>query len=64
MGARRSGGSFPVKAILTAVRVRNGPPMSRSRDLGALVAKRPDLQQAVIIADPDFLVHISLRVLW
>jgi hypothetical protein len=37
--------------------MRNGLPMSRSRDLGALVASRSDLQQAVIIADPDYLVE-------
>jgi hypothetical protein len=37
--------------------VRNGPPLSRSRDLGALVAKRSDLEQAIIIADPDYLVE-------
>jgi hypothetical protein len=48
--------------VLTSIRqvanaARNGPPLSRSHDLGALVAKRPDLQQAIIIADPDFLVE-------
>jgi hypothetical protein len=34
-----------------------GPPFSRSRDLAALVAERPELQDAIIIADPDYLVE-------
>jgi hypothetical protein len=35
----------------------NDPPISRSRDLGAFVATRQDLQDAIIIADPDYLVE-------
>jgi hypothetical protein len=33
------------------------PPLSRARDFGALVAARSDLQDAIIIADPDFLLE-------
>jgi hypothetical protein len=33
------------------------PPMSGARDFSALVAARSDLQDAVIIADPDFLLE-------
>jgi len=47
--------SASIREVANAV--RNGPPMSRSRDLGALVAKRSDLQQAIIIAEPDYLVE-------
>src|SRR5579872_4673541 len=36
---------------------RNGPPYSRSRDLAQLVKARPDLHDAIIIADPDYLVE-------
>jgi hypothetical protein len=36
---------------------RNGPPYSRSRDLGLLVQAHPELQKAIIIADPDYLVE-------
>jgi hypothetical protein len=32
-------------------------PLSRARDLGAFVATHNDLQDAIIIADPDFLVE-------
>jgi hypothetical protein len=42
------------KGFLTA---RNNPPASRSRDLGALISKRPELREAIIIADPDYLVE-------
>jgi hypothetical protein len=34
-----------------------GPPMSRARDLSALVTTRSDLQDAIIIAEPDFLLE-------
>jgi hypothetical protein len=37
--------------------IHNGPPNSRSGDVGALVAKRPDFQRAIILADPDYLVE-------
>jgi hypothetical protein len=47
----------PTSIRLVANAVCHGTPNSRSRDLAALVAKRPDLQQAIIIADPDFLVE-------
>lgn len=36
---------------------QNGPPYSRSRDLGTLVKSNPNLQEAIIIGDPDFLVE-------
>lgn len=32
-------------------------PMSRSKDFGALMQSRPDLKDAIIIADPDYLVE-------
>ncbi len=32
-------------------------PFSRSRDLAALVAKHPELKDAVIVADPDYFVE-------
>jgi len=32
-------------------------PESRSRDLAQLIASRPDLREATILADPDFLVE-------
>ncbi len=35
----------------------NGIPQSRSRDFGTLVAAHPELHDAVIIADPDYLVE-------
>lgn len=35
----------------------HGIPESRSRDLGTLVATHPELHDAVIIADPDYLVE-------
>jgi hypothetical protein len=47
--------SASIREVANAV--CNWPPMSRSRDLGALVAKRSDLQQAIIIAEPDYLVE-------
>ncbi|HEX4196791.1 MAG TPA: hypothetical protein VHZ26_05060 [Caulobacteraceae bacterium] len=37
--------------------VHPGNPWSRSRDLAQLVEGRPDLRQAVVIADPDYLVE-------
>lgn len=37
--------------------LRNQRPLSRSRDLAAFVASRPDLHEAVIMAEPDFLVE-------
>ena len=33
------------------------PPFSRSRDLAALVSSRPELADATILADPDYLVE-------
>lgn len=36
---------------------RNGPPYSESRNLALLVKARPDLRDAIIIADPDYLVE-------
>ena len=35
----------------------HGIPSGRSRDLGALVMNRPDLHDAIIIADPDYLLE-------
>lgn len=32
-------------------------PLSRSKDFGALMQSRPDLKDAIIIADPDYLVE-------
>jgi hypothetical protein len=32
-------------------------PFSRSRDLARLIEKRPDLRQAIVAADPDYLVE-------
>ncbi|MGO7211007.1 hypothetical protein ACCS75_07875 [Rhizobium ruizarguesonis] len=32
-------------------------PLSRSKDLGAFIQSRPDLKDAVIMADPDYLVE-------
>jgi len=54
--------------VLVALQVPNGvseiarvafdrTPLSRARDLAAFVAARSDLQDAIIIADPDFLVE-------
>jgi len=37
--------------------LQNGPPYSRSRDLGKLVKSNPNLQDAIIIGDPDYLVE-------
>jgi hypothetical protein len=33
------------------------PPLGRSRDFAALVAKHPELHDAIIMADPDYLVE-------
>ncbi len=35
----------------------DGPPLSCSRDLGAFIHSRPDLKDATLIADPDFLLE-------
>jgi hypothetical protein len=35
----------------------DGPPFSCSRDLGDLIHSRPDLRDAILIADPDFLLE-------
>jgi hypothetical protein len=35
----------------------DGEPESRSRDLARLIARRPDLRHATIMADPDYLVE-------
>ena len=44
--------------ILTAAEEAGyAPPLSRSRDLAALITQRPDLEDAVILADPDYLVE-------
>ena len=32
-------------------------PLSRSKDLGAFIQSRPDLKDAIIVADPDYLVE-------
>jgi hypothetical protein len=34
-----------------------GPPLSRARDFSTFVSERSDLQDAIIIADPDFLLE-------
>jgi hypothetical protein len=39
------------------VPVAAGHPESRSRDLAALMARHPELRQATLIADPDFLLE-------
>ena len=46
----------PVGINRAAGAAGNNPPFSRSRDLGTLVMERHDLQDAIIIADPDYLV--------
>jgi hypothetical protein len=33
------------------------PPLSRTRDLADLIRSRPDLQDAIIVAEPDYLVE-------
>lgn len=43
--------------IYDIVKVFNEPPQSRSRDLGVLLNKKPYLKDAIIIADPDFLIE-------
>jgi hypothetical protein len=37
--------------------VASGLPMSRSRDFSQLIKDRPDLKNAIIIADPDYLLE-------
>jgi hypothetical protein len=37
--------------------VASGLPMSRSRDFSQLIKDRPDLENAIIIADPDYLLE-------
>lgn len=34
-----------------------GMPLSRSRDLGQLIARSPELRDAIVIADPDYLLE-------
>jgi len=46
------------EGINTAINAAaNDPPFSRSRDLGALVAERHDLQDAIIVSEPAYLVE-------
>jgi hypothetical protein len=47
----------PAGIFTAAEELGRGPPLSRSRDLAALIMQRPDLRDAVIIADPDYLVE-------
>jgi hypothetical protein len=47
----------PIGIFNISAAVGSDPPFSRSRDLGSLVAGRPDLKDATIIADPDNLVE-------
>ena len=37
--------------------VLDRPPLSRSRDFGALIASRPDLQTAIVLGEPESLVE-------
>jgi hypothetical protein len=43
--------------VVAAQIVGNGPPFSESRNFGAFVRSRPELRDAVIIADPDYLLE-------
>lgn len=46
------------KSLAEIYRAANqGLPLSRSRDLGILMKKHPELHDAIIVADPDFLVE-------
>lgn len=60
----RSLGHVLVVAVLTLQVIAVEPilahidvPVSRSRDLGLLIARSPELQDAIVIADPDYLVE-------
>ncbi len=46
------GGARPVVGMLL-----HRPPLSRSRDFGALVASRPDLADAVVIGEPESVIE-------
>ena len=47
----------PIGCANVAGALRDGPPLSRSRDLGVLIRRRPDLRDAVLIAEPDYLLE-------
>ena len=51
LGLQAADGALLIGRALT------GPPASRSRDLGALIAATPALRTATIIAEPDYLVE-------
>lgn len=44
-------------SIRVIVDVASGLPMSRSRDVSQLIKDRPDLKNAIIIADPDYVLE-------
>jgi hypothetical protein len=47
----------PTTILMVAEETGFGPPLSRSRDLAALITQRPELRDAVIIADPDYMLE-------
>jgi hypothetical protein len=50
------GGNGGVKGAIAGLAF-GGPPLSRARDFSAFVSERSDLQDAIIIADPDYLLE-------
>ncbi len=48
---------LPWSATVVTAAVRGGPPLSRSADLGALIAGRPELHDAILVADPDYFLE-------
>ena len=45
--------------VMAGLQIRSelAVPASRSRDLGALIASRPELKRAIVIADPDYMIE-------
>lgn len=48
---------LPYTVKLLAQTARGGPPLSRSRDFAGFVAAHPGLHDAILIADPDYLLE-------
>jgi hypothetical protein len=49
--------AWQVISFVRLISIKQLQPESRSKDLGLLISKNPDLQDAIIIADPDVLLE-------
>ena len=45
------------QGVLSVLQTFADPPVSRSREVGAFIASRPDLKDAIILGDPDYVLE-------